>query len=303
MDNHLHVLLRVDPDIARDWSEQEVASRWLQLYPPRDVKRKPIASTQDMIQKLAENTAWVQTARERLSSLSWFMKCLKEPLSRMANKQDNCKGTFFEARFKSIAILDEEALLTVAAYIDLNPVAAGVAPLPESSPHTSIKERVDHVIAAGKLDNVEAIRNGSVAAQQVSEGVEDHCWLIPIEDQRSRGGKREGFKEGFTLGQYLMLVDCTSRAVRDAKQSVSVDLESIFDRLAENAGTGIALCRSDSKFATIQPLGSTFPLPSFRRYAMTIARSRIVDLQSIRWYHCISRCVRKSFLLANEVHD
>jgi hypothetical protein len=112
-------------------------------------------------------------------------------------------------------------LLTVAAYIDLNPVAAGVAALPESSPHTSIKERVDHVVAAGKLENVEAIRKGSVAAHHVSEGVENGCWLIPIEDQHCQGGTREGFKEGFTLGQYLMLVDCTSRAVRDDKQSVT----------------------------------------------------------------------------------
>jgi hypothetical protein len=121
-------------------------------------------------------------------------------------------------RFKSIAILDEEALLTVAAYIDLNPVAAGVAALPESSPHTSIKERVDHVVAAGKLENVEAIRKGSVAAQQVSEGVENGCWLIPIEDHRCQGGTREGFKEGFTLGQYLMLVtqpDGPSRVAED----------------------------------------------------------------------------------------
>jgi lysyl-tRNA synthetase class I len=105
------------PDISRDWSDPEVATRWLELYPPRDAKRQPIAPTQDMIQNLAENATWVQTARQRLTSLSWFMKCLKEPLSRMANKQDNCKGTFFEARFKSIAILDEEALLSVAAYI------------------------------------------------------------------------------------------------------------------------------------------------------------------------------------------
>ncbi len=74
MDNHLHLLLRIDPDIARDWSAQEVAMRWLELYPPRDVKRQPIAPTQDLIQNLAENASWVQTARERLASLSWFMK-------------------------------------------------------------------------------------------------------------------------------------------------------------------------------------------------------------------------------------
>jgi len=53
--------------------------------------------------------------------------------------QDECKAAFFEGRYKSIAILDEEALLTVCAYIDLNPVAAGIVSLPEESPHTSIK--------------------------------------------------------------------------------------------------------------------------------------------------------------------
>jgi hypothetical protein len=64
------------------------------------------------------------------------MKCLKEPLARLANRQDGCTGAFFEGRFKSIAILDQESLLSVAAYIDLNPVAAGIVPLPEQSPHT-----------------------------------------------------------------------------------------------------------------------------------------------------------------------
>ena len=42
----------------------------------------------------------------------------------MANKEYDCKGTFWENRFKSIAILDEEALLATCATIDLNPVAA-----------------------------------------------------------------------------------------------------------------------------------------------------------------------------------
>jgi hypothetical protein len=52
------------------------------------------------------------------------MKCLKEPLSRLANQQDNVRGTFFEQRFKSIAILDDESLLATCAYIELNPVTA-----------------------------------------------------------------------------------------------------------------------------------------------------------------------------------
>jgi len=75
------------------------------------------------VQLRSNNPEWVEEARKRLSSLGWFMKCLKEPLSRMANKQDECKGAFFEGCYKSIAILDEEALLTVCAYIDLNPVS------------------------------------------------------------------------------------------------------------------------------------------------------------------------------------
>ena len=66
------------------------------------------------------------------------MKCLKEPLARLANKQDQTRGAFFEERFKSIAILDEESLLATCAYIDLNPVAAGIVEVPEKSPHTSI---------------------------------------------------------------------------------------------------------------------------------------------------------------------
>jgi len=78
-----------------------------------------------------------------------------------------------------IAILDEEALLSVCAYIDLNPVAAGIVALPEESPHTSIKERVDHVKATGRIADVSEIRKGSVAARKVSDGLERDLWLVP----------------------------------------------------------------------------------------------------------------------------
>ena len=89
--------------------------------------------TDEFLKLKADNVAWVEETRKRLSSLGWFMKCLKEPLARMANKQDGCRGTFFEERFKSIAILEEESLLSVCTYIDLNPMSAGIVELPEES--------------------------------------------------------------------------------------------------------------------------------------------------------------------------
>jgi hypothetical protein len=70
------------------------------------------------------------------------MKCLNQPIAKMANKEDNCTGHFWEARFKSQALLTEEALITCMAYVDLNPIRALMANTPETSEHTSIKERI-----------------------------------------------------------------------------------------------------------------------------------------------------------------
>ena len=108
LDNHLHLLLRLDPDVANGWSDGEVVRRWGRLFPPRDKSRQPLPVTNDWVQWRLTDVRGVATARERLQSLSWFMKCLKEPLSRLANPQDQTRGTFFEGRFKSVAILDQE---------------------------------------------------------------------------------------------------------------------------------------------------------------------------------------------------
>ena len=71
--------------------------------------------TDEFLKLKADNAVWVTATRKRLSSLGWFMKRFKEQLARMTNKQDGCTGAFFEERYKSIAILDEEALLSVCA--------------------------------------------------------------------------------------------------------------------------------------------------------------------------------------------
>ena len=231
MDNHLHVLLRLDPDAANDWSAEDVVRRWMLAYPPKSTDGKVLEVTQAMIADLASNEQRVGVLRARLSNLGWFMKALKEPLARMANKEDDCKGAFWEARFKSIAILDDEALLATCAYIDLNPVAAGLAATPETSPHTSVHRRVQHAAARGKLKDLKAAASSSVAGSRAAGAVEEDLWLCPIEDRRREGSQREGLLEGFSLGSYLLLVDYTSRLCRQGKARMSREVASILDRL------------------------------------------------------------------------
>ena len=43
MDNHLHLLVRLDQDVAKSWSDEEVVRRWGRLFPPRDKSRQPPA--------------------------------------------------------------------------------------------------------------------------------------------------------------------------------------------------------------------------------------------------------------------
>ncbi len=163
------------------------------------------------------------------------MKCLKEPLARLANNQDETRGAFFEGRFKSVGILDEEALLATCAYIDLNPVAAGIVDVPEASPHTSITERVEHVKAQGRIGDLEASGKGSVAGSNAAKGLEESHWLCPIEDRRRLDSSREGMIEGFSVGSYLLLIDFTGRLFRDGKAAISAEVAGILERLGSNA--------------------------------------------------------------------
>ena len=235
LDNHMHLLVRLDPDLAAGWSDEEVVRRWGRLFPPRGKSRQPLPVTKEWTEWRLKDARWVATARERLQNLGWFMKCLKEPLSRLANRQDQMRGAFFEGRFKSVAILDEESLLATCAYIDLNPVAAGIAAVPEASPYTSIKARVEHAAHAGRTAELQAAEAGSVAGSCASAGIEESLWLCPIEDRRRLDSAREGMLEGFSLGSYLLLVDYTGRLFREGKAAISRELSGIFARLGSSA--------------------------------------------------------------------
>jgi hypothetical protein len=235
LDNDLHLLVRLDPALGQGWSDDDVVRPWRRLFPPRDKARQALPVTEDWVQARLKEAGWVARARQRLQSLSWFIKCLKEPLARLANRQDQTRGAFFESRFNSVAFLEDEALLTVCEYIDLNPVAAGIAEVPESSEHTSIKQRVDHVQAQGRTDDLAAARGGSVAGTAAAAGMEESLWLCPIEDRRGLDSLREGMIEGFSLGNYLLLVDYTGRLFREGKATISHEPAEILQRLGSSA--------------------------------------------------------------------
>ena len=231
LDNHLHVLLRLDPARVTAWSDRDIARKWLAVCPPRDSKGQRLKVTPLLIAARADDAQGVLECRRRLSDLGWFMKFWREPISRRANREDGCTGAFWEGRFKSIAILDDASLLATSAYIDLSPVAAGIAATPEESPHTSLKSRVDHCTALGKLDK---LRAGSPYFSRVQ--LEKGHWLFPIEDKRAASGDGlAGLLKGISLTGYLQLVDWSSRLVRPGKSRIAKETPAILARLQIDA--------------------------------------------------------------------
>ena len=133
MSSHYHIVLKALPDEGTAWSDREVIKRWLSVYRGSNIERKFINNEPIKPYEKDAVDSKIPIWRERLKSISWFMKSLNEPLAREANSEMGTEGNFWISRFKSYALLDEEAVLTAMAYVDLNPVHAKMAKTPESS--------------------------------------------------------------------------------------------------------------------------------------------------------------------------
>ncbi|WP_448550495.1 transposase [Thalassotalea fusca] len=194
MHNHLHLVLHVDVEQANTWSNEEVVARWHMLFKgtlltQRFAKQEPLKPYE-----LATIASCVEEYRKRLMDISWFMRSLNEFIARKANTEDKCTGRFWEGRFKSQALLDEAALLSCMAYVDLNPVRANIAPTPEHSDYTSIQQRIKSAI------------NGK-QPKELAKFIGN--------DQKD---KIKGIR--YSLMDYLTLVDITGRIVRQDKRGV-----------------------------------------------------------------------------------
>ncbi len=208
MSNHYHLVVHVDQARSKYLSKQEVVERWTQLFrAPSLVKRWIDGTALEAERTMAEHI--IERWRDRLSDLSWFMKCLNEHLARRANIEDNCDGRFWSGRFRSQALLDEASLLTAMAYVDLNPIRAGIAKTPEDSEFTSIYDRI-------RLLRVEERKERSgIPLRSFADEGQGSTATIP-----------------FRLRDYLALVDWSGRAIREGKRGfIPADAPSILKRL------------------------------------------------------------------------
>ena len=192
MSNHTHVVLCVDKALADSWDSDEVLRRYHKLHRGTLLTQKFMNGDTLSQGELITFDETVETYRQRLYDISWFMRDLNEYIARQANKEDGCTGRFWEGRFKSQALLDESAVLACMAYVDLNPIRAKMEKTPETSKHTSIKKRIH------------AAKN-----QQSQPSI-----LMPFV-----GNPRENMPRGiaYSLKDYCELVDSTGRCIRDDK--------------------------------------------------------------------------------------
>jgi len=222
MDNHFHLLVRVPhrpegfdvpfEEVMRLW-QRAVGDAW-----NRGMQRQFEIFRENGSEAAIE--AWRQRMLARMFSLSEFMKALKQRFTQWYNRRNGRDGTLWGGRYKSVIVQDEEsALRTMATYIDLNPVRAGMVKDPAGYRWSSYGE----AIGGGKKGNGKKAREGLVRAYFCDQGVgfEAEKW-----QEVSRSYRR---LMGLALGRQPRRVEIanTSKGVGQSMQNTAEMLESM----------------------------------------------------------------------------
>lgn len=226
MSNHYHLVVKLDPHTPVGWSDDDVLDRWTALHRGPILVQRYRAGDSLNDAELEAVHSIAAVFRGRLGSLSWFMKCLNEPIARKANAEDDCTGHFWEARFHSQPLCSDRALLAAMAYVDLNPVRAGVAKTPEESMYTSIRARLTGDRARSAL--ARTIRR----MQRCEELNHFNVPLRPL--LRFPESSSVAVVDSLPILEhdYFRLVDTTGQQiVRGKRGRIDPAIESILDRL------------------------------------------------------------------------
>ena len=156
MSNHFHVLVRV-PELQHV-DDRELMRRYRVLYPkPTKYQAESVKVLANRLEENAEEAAAVrQRLLARMGDVSEYMKAVKQRFSVWFNRNHRRYGTLWADRFKSVLVEGRgSALQTMAAYIDLNPVRAGIVEDPKDYRFCGYAEAVSgEVIARSGLRRV-----------------------------------------------------------------------------------------------------------------------------------------------------
>ncbi|WP_413284022.1 transposase [Vibrio sp. MA40-2] len=243
MSNHYHLVVHINKAKLDELTDSDVVQRWSQLHIKPDIIKRFMGHDLKGKAEISLANKIILQWRERLYSLSWFMRELNFDIALKANKEDNCKGHFWESRYKSQALLDEKALLAAMAYTDLNPVRSGTAKTLDTSDYTSIKSRLK-----------------ALYRQQPTEPN-----LFPFV-----GGSTSTTHTGipFRLMDYLELVEWSGQKLKEGKASLSPHLPSILQRLNLTDKDWLIACSQlEKQRAILVGCRQSFPLalPKLRR--------------------------------------
>ncbi len=195
MSNHFHILLEVPPMPEGGISDEEL------------LKRISAANAEALVAVVAKELADAHAAQRdewvaeiharftyRMHSLSEFMKTLLQRFTRWFNRTHQRSGTLWEERYKSVIVESGIAARTMAAYIDLNPVRAGMVSDPAEYRWSSYGEAV----GGGSKGNGKKAREGLVRAcmSQHGAGFESEKWKEVSQIYRRTMGLALGRKSG-----------------------------------------------------------------------------------------------------------
>jgi len=259
MDNHLNVILRNRPDIVPQWSDEEVARRWLRLS-RRSLELRPEPKPR-RVRKLAHDTEKIKELRFRLSNISWFMLMLNEPIARAANGEDDVSGHFFGERFGSVHLEDIEQLLLCSLYVDLNPVRAGLAKTPEDSKYTGACDRIQDRQEQVALENAAKERGAPPEFNLKELLTRKHAgWMVPLweggDGYDGVAAGRRASNKGYLpmqLDKYIQLLDEVGREFVPGKSgAIPEELPPILERLGlDRARWGEAVMKAAKRFDRI----------------------------------------------------
>jgi len=237
MSNHFHLLVRIPEQVQI--SDRELVRRVNAYYPKKSLYRQLIKqSFEEFGGKLPQDLR--EGLLARLGDLPLFMKDLKQRFSKWFNKHHGRFGTLWSGRFKSVVVEDQPgALSVIAAYIDLNPIRAGIVEDPKDYRWCGYAEAVagnrearDGLTAFSEFQNWRSIASGYRKLLYVKSGASGAAGKKALD--------REAIKRAMASGGELSLAEALRVRIRYFSDGVALGsgdfVDSIFSEFRDQFG-------------------------------------------------------------------